>query len=138
MRVTLGTLAYSGIEARFGPSTAAGVDAALRHYTRRLASRRPPAPVPSFARRPPATPVMELDLAVGSQIEAALSKESERQGVSIDLILAHAVFVYLADLDTAEGGRVAEEGASPSRYPRRCAFVDTGSGASGRRQVGSA
>ena len=46
MRVVIGQFARSGIEAHLGPDLAGGVQAALRHYSRRLRSGTAPVEVP--------------------------------------------------------------------------------------------
>lgn len=144
MRVALGTFACLSIEARFGPDAAAGVEAALRHYTRRLRSGRAPIAVPAFCRAQAPTGASAsatFDLDVGPEIEAALEAEAGRQGIPIDLLLAHAVFVYLAALDATVDDvpqPLAEEGDDLPRFHRRCDFVDTRSRAVAWRRVGSA
>lgn len=142
MRVALGTFTRSGIEARFGSDVKAGTEAALRHYTRRLRSSRPPMGVPAFAREDvPTGPDDAFELEVATEIEAALERDADRQGVSTGMLLSHAVLVYLADLDANVGdfrsSRV-EEGVAQSRYQRRCASFDTQLAAATRRHVGSA
>jgi len=105
MRVVLGTFACTGIEAFLGRDIAAGVQAALRHYTRRsrvdargarvLAPLSEPALAGSGA---------DLELSVDPEVEAALEREASASGgMSVDQVVAHAVLVYLADLDRASG-----------------------------------
>ena len=106
MRVALGTFAQAGIEARVGADIAAGVQAALWHYSRRLRSGWPPVPIPRFCcDRPPRSAPREagvtFNLAVAPEIERDLKREAARQGAPMAQILNHAVFVYLADLDAA-------------------------------------
>lgn len=142
MRVAIGTFARSGIEARFSSEAKAGVEAALRHYTRRLKSSSPPVPVPSFApsaRRQDAP--RALDVTLAPEIEATLKDEARRQGVAMDLLAGHAVFVYLADLDASvddSPAEPAEEDADLPRYQRRCISLNTGLLLAARRHVGSA
>jgi len=142
MRVELGTFARAGLEARFGIDLAAGVDAALRHYTRRLRSQRTPLAVPAFrGERPKAGVNTEVDLSVSSEVEAALETEADRQEVPVSALCVHAVLIYLADIDAAgtDGhGGLAEEDLAPARYLRGCNFLGTGFRAKPRRQVGSA
>ena len=107
MKVALGTFACFCIEARFGPDPAPTVQAALRHYTRRLKSAKPPLPLPAFS-RPNSAPDgsgAEFDLAVEPEVQAALEEEAQAQAVRVEQLIAHAVFVYLADLDSAEEAR---------------------------------
>ena len=80
---------------------------ALRHYTRRLKSQREPVVIPAFCRGPaPDGAEAEFDLAVEPEIEATLEREARRQAVPVEQLLAHAVFVYIADLDAATHGAV--------------------------------
>lgn len=100
MRVALGRFACSGIEARLGTDVAAGVRAALLHYTRRLRSGRKPVDLPH--RLPdgrPEAPAVDLELSIDPEVERALERETRRQGASLQQLATHAVFVYLADLD---------------------------------------
>ena len=141
--VALGTFTRSGIEARFGSDVKAGIEAALRHYTRRLRSNRPPVRVPAFLRQEaPSSSGEAFELEMAAEIEEALEREADRQGVSTALLLSHAVLVYLADLDANVGefrsSRV-EEGVALSRYQRRCDSFDTQLlPSTARRHVGSA
>jgi hypothetical protein len=143
MRVALGTFVRSGVEAHFGSEAKAGIEAALRHYTRRLKSSRPPVAVPVFSRKkgPTSQDGEAFDLAVGPEIEEALTREARRQGVPTNLLLTHAVLIYLADLDANLGESRAspvEEDAALPRYQRRCAPDDAELPAAARRHVGSA
>jgi hypothetical protein len=142
MRVALGTFTRAGIEARFGSDVKAGMEAALRHYTRRLRSNRPPMDVPAFAPEHVSTGSDDaFELEVAAEIERGLEREAKRQGVSTAVLLRHAALVYLADLDANVGesssSRV-EEGVALSRYQRRCASLATPLPAAARRHVGSA
>lgn len=142
MRVALGTFARSGIEARFGSDVGAGVEAALRHYTRRLRSRRAPIAIPPFRRdRPQSGTEAEIDLSVGSEVEEALEAEAGRQDVPVSLLSSHAVLVYLADIDAASSDGLrgsTEEDPAPPRYQRGCVFANIGPRAKARRHAGSA
>lgn len=105
MRIALGKFARSSIEARFGSDTAAGAQAALLHYTRRLKSGRPPVGIPRLSRgRIPRDTEVAFELAVSEEIQAALKREARRHQVPVGQVLEHAVFVYLADLDSAPEG----------------------------------
>lgn len=99
MKVVLGPFARSAIEARLGKDVAAGVRVALRHYTRRLRSGHKPVRVPRFLGPGPSASETDLELPVDPEVERVLAREGRRQGVSLDQLTAHAVFVYLADLD---------------------------------------
>lgn len=108
MKVALGTFACFCIENRLGLDLATGLQHALRHYVRRLESATRPLPLPAFAceRRPRADEgATELELPVEPEIEVALLREARAQEVSMAQLLDHAVFVYMADLDSAGGLR---------------------------------
>lgn len=103
MMVGLGQFMRQGIEDRLGPDIPAGVEIALLFY---LGKMRPGRSAPSF---PPflqsgvfGAPVAEVDLNVGPEVEALISGEAERQHISVDRLAAHAVFIYLAELDRLE------------------------------------
>lgn len=103
MKVTLGTFARSGIEAFVGSDIAAGVRAALVHYTARLRSGLMPARFPRFCaavRRGSGEAVFEIPL--DPEVERSLELEARRQNASLEQLVAHAVLVYLADLDRGE------------------------------------
>jgi len=102
MKLTLSTFARSGIEAFLGRDVGAGVQAALRHYTRSKAS--PGRTVPTFPRflggAADDRSGADLELAIDPEIQAVLEREArESGGVSLEQIATHAVLVYLADLD---------------------------------------
>jgi hypothetical protein len=106
MKVALDTFSRSGIEARLGGDMAAGVQAALRHYTQRLGSGRKLPEFPRFRRESPLRRSgADLELAVDPEIlEALEQKARESRGVSVEQLAAHAVLVYLADLDKEASG----------------------------------
>jgi hypothetical protein len=100
MRVALGTFARSGIESRLGGDVAAGVQAALQHYTLRLRSGQRPVGFPDFQRGCPIDASgADFELAVDPEIERLLEREVRRQRASVEQLTAHAVFVFLADLE---------------------------------------
>jgi hypothetical protein len=102
VRVALGTFARSGIEAHLGSDLAVGVQAALLHYTRRLGSGRKPPQLPHFLDGLPREPsAAGFEIPVDPEIEQILEREVRRQGAPLEQLAAHAVFVYLADLDRA-------------------------------------
>ena len=102
MKVELGRFARAGIESHYGNDLGAGVRAALVHYTRRLRSGRRPVAVPRFGGDPwPADSDVVLEFEVDPAITAALEHEVHRHGVSVGQLTAHAVLIYLADLDQA-------------------------------------
>ncbi len=123
MRVQLGHFARSGIEAHLGADLAGGVQAALRHYWRRLRSGTSPVELP----RGSAEPILDradagFELPVEREIRLSLESEAERQATTVDRVLAHAVLVYLADLDAsagrAEGSAGRAEGRGNGLSPR--------------------
>ncbi|HEY1284730.1 MAG TPA: hypothetical protein VGF04_01460 [Solirubrobacterales bacterium] len=103
MRVALGTFAYSAIETQLGGDVESGARAALVHYLRRIKSGRPPVGLPAFSRDwapPSSAPALELELE--QEDVSALEREAVRQDATLDQLVTHAVFVYLADLDRPE------------------------------------
>jgi hypothetical protein len=114
MKVVLGTFARSSIETQLGADVAAGVQAALLHYSRRLASARAPVGFPRSCRG------LLLDcsgatfeLPIDAETRATLEREAARQEATAEQMLVHAVLVYLADLDVA-----AEPGEPVDAAPR--------------------
>lgn len=102
VKIALGTFARSGIEAKLGTDLAVGVRAALLHYTRRLKSEWAPVGPPQFRwGQTPLDAGTAFELAIGPEMEAALEREAHRYQVPVDQILLHAIFVYLADLDSS-------------------------------------
>jgi hypothetical protein len=105
MRLVLGTFARRGIEACSGGDIAAGVRAALRHYTNEGGSRLKGAyrETPRFIRTSASSgkrPEAGVELSVDPDVQAALEREaSQSAGVSVEQIATHAVLAYLADLD---------------------------------------
>lgn len=100
--VTLGAFARAAVEGYFGADLAPGVRAALRHYVRRLAAGcrlvRPRTPLaPSWGR---GSTEVEITLAVDE--EAALAEHAQRHGIGLRDLAAHAVYVYLAELELLE------------------------------------
>jgi hypothetical protein len=111
MRVAVGNLAKTGLEARVGPDIPAAVNTALVYYVGKLSSGRGPAKFPKFllvkgdgssettASEDGAADRPEIEVEVDERIEAALFTDAERQGVSPSALAGHAVMVYLAELD---------------------------------------
>lgn len=98
MKISLGTLACTGIEAHLGSDLAIGVREALADYTRRLGSDAPPVEMPCLAREAvPAAKV--LDLPVSEETRELLECEASRQGTTVSQLAAHSVLVYLAEID---------------------------------------
>ena len=111
MRVALGNLAKTGLEARVGPDIPAAVNTALVYYVGKLSSGRGPAKFPKFllvkgdagsempAAEDGAADRPEIEVEVDERIEAAIFTDAERQGVSPTDLAGHAVMVYLAELE---------------------------------------
>jgi hypothetical protein len=111
MRVALGNLAKTGLEARVGPDIPAAVNTALVYYVGKLSSGRGPAKFPKFllvkgdagsgtlASEDGASDRPEIEVEVDERIEAAIFTDAERQGVSPTDLAGHAVMVYLAELE---------------------------------------
>jgi len=101
LRVALGKFARSRIEASLGGDPAATVRAALLHYERRMKSRTPPPGLPDLAKGPQVAgdPSAYVEFEVNSAVRALLEEQAKSEGVDLNRIVAHAVLVYLADLD---------------------------------------
>ena len=134
MKVLLGPLARSGLEARAGPDLPGAINKALVYYVGKLDNGRGPVEIPDFlkvqedradAERPAgpgagaAEPRVEVEVVLDEPIEAALRAEAERQGVGLADLAVHVVLVYLAELDL-----IGE--SDPIRPPH--AGTSTGSG----------
>lgn len=104
MKVELGTFARWSIENRLGSNLRVAVLTALHHYVRRLKSGWRPAFPPSFCVERGAVAVADstFELQVGPGMRATLEREAETHRVPLNLVLTHAVFVYLADLEFAD------------------------------------
>jgi hypothetical protein len=117
VKIALGKFARTGIEELLGADLAVGVQAALTHYTRRLSSNWKPVPLPRFD-WPSVDAANVFDLPVAPELEAALEREALEQQVSVDQILAHAVLVYLADLESATfSGEIVVAGSPAGDAP---------------------
>lgn len=102
MKITLGKFIKEGIESRTGHDAATGVQAALLYYADRVRSSRPPVPSPSFLQELRSCGAVELvEPALGPETEALLAEEARRQETTVEDLSAHAVMVYLAELDAA-------------------------------------
>lgn len=106
MKIVVGPLARSGIEALLGGDIPAGVQAALGHYAESGArDELTPAgrALPCLLEHPPSRVGAELELTLDPEVEAALERGArELGGLSTSQIAAHAVLAYLADLDRVE------------------------------------
>jgi hypothetical protein len=116
IRVQLGELACSGLEEHFPCDLAGGTRRALIHYAYKLrVGRRPVAP-PKFLgaeEEPPSR--LEFELKLDAETEAALEREALRQRVSTGKLAAHAVLVYLAELEF-----LGATSPAPTERDRRC------------------
>lgn len=110
MKVEVGSFAREGLEARVGPDLGAAINAALVYYVGRLRSGRIPALYPRFLgegaeaggageRFVVRRAEVLIEVAVDERIEATLDTEARRQGVGVAQLAAHAVMVFLAELD---------------------------------------
>jgi hypothetical protein len=105
VKVTVGKFASSGIESELGSSVGAGIQAALAHYSDRLDSAAPPlAPPPFLDDCCTGDPASRLEITLDPQLRAKLEREARRHQVALERLVAHAVLVYLADRDGADGG----------------------------------
>ncbi len=100
MRVALGQFACSGIETHLGEDIPAGVRKALFHYAGKLKTGRRPVAFPRFlADRAPQEAQVVFELTVDADTEAMLECEAQRQRTTTSQLVAHAVLVYLAELE---------------------------------------
>jgi hypothetical protein len=77
-----------------------GVRAALNDFIQRLASGTPPVDVPGAPLRADLTePATAVELSLDEGAWQLLRREARRQGTTVSRLSAHAVLVYLADLD---------------------------------------
>jgi hypothetical protein len=102
VKVAIGKFGCFCIDAHFGGDVPASVHLALRHYARLLESGWRPASFPVFFRDFESECAADsFELPVDSEIQAMVGREARRHGTSVDQIAAHAVFVYLADLESS-------------------------------------
>jgi hypothetical protein len=112
VNVSLGKFARHGIEARLGSNVRVGVLAALIHYTRRLKSGTLPVPpIKLPGESGPAGAAASFELQVGADMRAALEQQARVHQVPLNQVLVHAVFVYLADLESSP--ELAETAGTP-------------------------
>lgn len=77
------------------------IQTAVKHYVRELKAGRA-VPFPRFGRvREHDGALLEITLDLDVETTTELEREAERQHVAIEQLLAHAMFVYLADVDSA-------------------------------------
>jgi hypothetical protein len=96
--VELGKLSCSGLEGHFGADLSAGTRKALLHYAYKLKAGRRLIAVPRFLGAA-AAPAVKFDLTLDRETEALLAQEARRQRTTMSRLAAHAVLVYLAELD---------------------------------------
>jgi hypothetical protein len=137
VNIVLEPFTRSALESRFGSDLNRGAQSALRHYARRVRSRRRPPMVPEFMRNGgpvDSSMATELDLPVPYEVSAILRREARLQRISVDRVVAHAIYVYLADMET---GTVAEEAEEDARYtvhvPRHSHSASRGRGVANLR-----
>jgi hypothetical protein len=96
--VELGKLACHGLEGHFGGDIPAGVRKALLHYAYKLKVGRRPVAAPRFLHSEPVVHGT-FELTLDRETESLLAQEAERQRTTTSRLAAHAVLVYLAELD---------------------------------------
>jgi hypothetical protein len=111
MKVILGPLSIAGLEENVGPDLPAAIDAALVHYVGKLDSGKRLPRFPEFtpvqgirgvggeSRADTAAGRVEVEVEVEEGVMASLAAEADRQGVGLTDLAAHAVLVYLAEVD---------------------------------------
>jgi len=83
-------------------AVAYAIRAAVLHYVCELdGGRAVPLPRIGRARRRRATLVEAADLDLDGETTIVLEREAKRQRVALEQLLEHALFVYLADVDSA-------------------------------------
>jgi predicted HD phosphohydrolase len=115
VRVVLGPIARSGIEAHLGCDLDAGIRAALFHYVGKLKNGRGPVEYPSFLQdRGFGESAVEVEVELDQEVEATIVEEAERQHLTVAQLAGHAILAYLAELDS-----ITEPRASLSHEARR-------------------
>ena len=92
-----------GEAARYSVSTTRLAQQAVRYYLSDRDSGRMALRVPRLSQERAGQPALELTLDLDSDSWNALRQEAERQEVSVERLLEHAIIYFLADLDA---GRV--------------------------------
>ena len=98
VNVELGKLSCNGLEGHFGGDVSGGTRKALLHYAYKLKAGRRPVAVPRFLPSEP-SPCAKFELTLDRDTEALLAQEARRQQTTMSRLAAHAVLVYLAELD---------------------------------------
>lgn len=96
--VELGKLACNGLEDYFGADLKAGARKALLHYAYKLKVGRRPIAAPRFLKSSD-SPEAKVDLTLDRETEALLGQEAQRLHITTSRLAAHAVLVYLAELE---------------------------------------
>jgi len=128
--VKLGKLACRGLEGHFGGDVTVGARKALLHYAYKLKAGRRPLEVPRFM-RDQTGPGTEFELTLDRETEALLEQEARRQRTTTSRLAAHAVLVYLAELDFLG---VVPRGSAPTSGRRERGTASLRSGAPRRRR----
>jgi hypothetical protein len=96
--VELGKLACSGLEGHFGTDLSVGARKALLHYAYKLKVGRRPIAAPRFLDSTSAAEA-KVELTLDRDTEALLAEEARRLQITTGRLGAHAVLVYLAELE---------------------------------------
>jgi len=100
VKVPLGTFACNGIEAFLDADVTACVRAALSDFTQRLESGGAPIDLPGASLEAgSAEPATSVEITLDEHGWRLLRGEARRQGTTVSRLSAHAVLVYLAELD---------------------------------------
>ncbi len=109
MKSVVGAFASSRVRERFDDDLHAGVESALSYYGQRLAAGLVPIEPHQEIRNEVEPPLVEVELSpAGAGLVAA---EARRLGVTTEMVLNHALLLYLADLDRPF--KAAAEESSP-------------------------
>jgi hypothetical protein len=81
----------------------------LLHYTQRIESDLKPVSFPRFCHSAPIDAAAVLDIPLDPEVQQSIEQEVERQGASLEQLTAHAVLVYLADLDRSPERKIESE-----------------------------
>ncbi len=100
VKIELGTFATASVEANLGCDVLTGLQLAVTDYVRKLEVGAAPTSIPCLpAGTPPAESKRGFELPLDGSTLTTLRSEAAREGVSVSRLAAHAVFVYLAELD---------------------------------------
>jgi hypothetical protein len=107
MRVSLGTFAFSCIEARFGGDVDAAIEAALDRYADRIEARSRDLPMPLFwFGHEAGEDRIQLEVQVDSRQRRLFEGEARRQDLTIEQLLTHAVFLHIGDQAVYKTARI--------------------------------